>query len=74
MIYNADYAAPKPTVADYQLQILKGGRWMTVADRKNNNDVVIKEKFDPVETAAIRLFITKQVPGNRFSVNEFEVY
>ena len=47
---------------------------MTVADRKNNGAVVIKEKFDPVETGAIRLFITKQVAVDRFAVNEFEVY
>ncbi|MFH1969599.1 MAG: discoidin domain-containing protein [Verrucomicrobiota bacterium] len=75
LVDNAFPYQPNPTIIDYELQVNQDGKWVMVAEKKNNTAPVIKADITPVTTDKVRLTITRQAEGgHRFCVNEIEVY
>ncbi|OGV47641.1 MAG: hypothetical protein A2017_21775 [Lentisphaerae bacterium GWF2_44_16] len=58
---------------DWDVQVLKNGEWTTVAQVSGNSSYARESVFEPVETIAVRLYITA-ASKPRCEVAEIEVY
>ncbi len=59
---------------DYAISVRADGKWKQVVAVKGNKQAGwVAHRFDPVETDAVRLDITKSAYGNRMGVGEIEV-
>lgn len=59
---------------DYDVQVLDGGGWTTVAEVRGNTAEVIRTTFPTVVTTALRIHVTATASGDYSRIVELEVY
>ena len=61
-------------VTDYDVQVLTGSDWTTVAAVRGNTAEVIRTRFPAVTATALRIHITASASGDYSRIVELEVY
>ena len=65
---------PPECVRDYQVQVEKDGKWVAVADVKNNYQRRRIHRFDPVDTPKIRVLVTATNGDKSARIYEIRAY
>ncbi len=73
--YAQQIRAPQPeTVADYAVSVFSQGRWLTVAENRNNVLRMVRHRFNAVRASRVRLQIQRTNGDDLARIFEIRVY
>jgi hypothetical protein len=71
---SSRYPAAQFGLRDWDVQVLEGSTWRTVASVRGNTAATVTSTFDPVVTTSVRILATASNDANYSRIVELEIY